>query len=218
VIMLPAVRKFALSMHVTSSVGWLGAVAGFLTLAVAGLTSRDEQLVRASYLAMELTAWAIIVPLSLASPLTGVIQSLGTSWGLFRHYWVLVKLLITIPATLVLLIHMRPIGHLARVVAETTLTGGELAGLRIQMVADAGAAVLVLLVATALSIYKPRGLTPYGQRMPDEENSNDAWSAGSSDVDTPGRPRWVSAFGIIALLLILAFVIRHLVSGTARGH
>ena len=70
--MTPRIRKFALTAHVTSSVGWLGAVAGFLALAVAGLTSQDAQMVRAAYLAMELTGWFVIVPLSLASPLTGL--------------------------------------------------------------------------------------------------------------------------------------------------
>jgi hypothetical protein len=168
-IMTPGVRKFALTAHVTSSVGWLGAVAGFLALAVAGLASGDAQIVRAAYLGMELTAWFVIVPFSLASPLTGLVMSLGTTWGLFRHYWVLVKFLITIFATIVLLLHMQPIGHLARVVAETTLSRGELSALRIQLVANAGAAILALLVATVLSVYKPRGMTPYGWRKQREQ-------------------------------------------------
>lgn len=154
---LRTLSKFALTAHVTSSVGWFGAVAGFLALAIAGLTSTDAQLQRAAYLAIELTAWFVIISLSLASPLTGLIQSLGTTWGLFRHYWVLAKLLITIPATLVLLLHMQPIGHMARVVAETTLAHGDLAGMRVQLVASAGASLLVLLVATALSVYNPGG-------------------------------------------------------------
>ncbi len=34
--MTPIVRKFALTAHITFSVGWLGAVAGFLALAIAG--------------------------------------------------------------------------------------------------------------------------------------------------------------------------------------
>lgn len=169
--MTPWVRKFALTAHVTSSVGWLGAVAGFLALAIAGLTSRDAQTVRATYLSMQLVGWCVIVPLSLASPITGLVQSLGTPWGLFRHYWVLVKFLITIPATVLLLVHMRPIGHLARVVAETTLSHGSLAGMRIQLVADAGAALLALLVATILSVYKPRGMTRYGWRKQLEQRS-----------------------------------------------
>jgi hypothetical protein len=169
--MTPRLRKFALTSHITSSVGWLGAVAGFLALAVAGLTGQDAQMVRAAYLAMGLTGWFVIVPLSLASLLTGLVQSLGTEWGLFRHYWVLVKLLITILATIVLLVHMRPISHLAGVAAETTLSSADLRGLRIQLVANAGAALLVLLVATILAVYKPRGMTPYGRRKQHEQRT-----------------------------------------------
>jgi hypothetical protein len=86
-------------------VGWLGAVAGFLALAVAGLTSQDAQTVRAAYVTMELTGWFVLVPLALASLLTGLVQSLGTTWGLFRHYWVLAKLLINVFATIVLLLY-----------------------------------------------------------------------------------------------------------------
>lgn len=163
-IMGPSLRKFALTAHVTSSVGWLGAVAAFLVLAVAGLTSQNLQLVRATYLAMELVGWFIIVPLSFASLLTGLVQALGTTWGLFSHWWVVIKLVLTILATIVLLVHMRPIGHLADVVAAATLASGELRGLRIQLIADAGAAVIVLLGATTLSVYKPRGITPFGWR------------------------------------------------------
>jgi ABC-type nickel/cobalt efflux system permease component RcnA len=80
-------RKLVLTAHITFSVGWLGAVAVFLALAIAGLTSRDPQMVRAAYSAMELTARFVIVPLAIASLFSGLIQSLGTPWGLFRHYW-----------------------------------------------------------------------------------------------------------------------------------
>ena len=170
-LLTPGLRKLALTAHVTTSVGWLGAVTGFLALAIAGLTSEDVQLVHGAYLAMKLTGWLVIVPLSIASLLTGLIQSLGTPWGLFRHYWVIIKLLITILATLLLLVHMQPIGHLARVVAETTLARGDLAGLRIQLVADAGAALLALLVTTTLSVYKPAGMTRHGQRTQAEQRA-----------------------------------------------
>ncbi len=121
-------------------------------------------MVRAAYLAMDLTAAFVIVPLSFASLLTGLVQSLGTRWGLFRHYWILAKLLITLLATTVLLVHVRLIGYMAGVAAKTIFSGGDLRGLRIQLVANAGAALLALLVATTLSVYKPPGMTPYGQR------------------------------------------------------
>jgi hypothetical protein len=207
-------RKFALSAHVTSSVGWLGAVAGFLALAVAGLTSRDAQTVRAAYLAMELTGWYVIVPLSLASLPTGLVMSLGTEWGLLRYYWVLAKLLITIVATILLLVHMQPVGHLARVVAETTLASGELAGLRIQLVADAGAALLALLVATTLSVYKPWGRTRYGRRK--HEQGDAVVQPGRRGLTT-STPRWAYVVGIIVIVLVLLFVILHL-TGRGRSH
>lgn len=88
-----------------------------------------------------------------------LVSSLGTPWGLFRHYWVRVKLLITVPAILVLLMHMQPIGRLADVAAKriVNLPGADLHGIRSQLVAATTAALLVLLMLTALSIYEPRG-------------------------------------------------------------
>ena len=170
-IMTPGLRKFALVVHVTSSVGWLGAVVAFLALAVAGLTSREGQTVRAAYLAMKLTTWYVIVPLNVAALLTGLVSSLGTPWGLFRHYWVLAKLLLTVLATIVLLLHTRPIDYMAGVAAQTTLSNADFRGLRVQLVADAGAALIVLLIATGLAVYKPRGLTRYGRRKLQEQRT-----------------------------------------------
>ena len=207
--MTPRLRKFALTAHVTSSVGWLGAVAGFLALAVAGLTSQDAHIVRAAYLATELITWFVIVPLGLASLLTGLVQSLGTTWGLFRHYWVLAKFLLTILATIVLLLHTQPISYIAGVAAETTLSSADLRGLRIQLVADAGAALLVLLVNTTLAVYKPGGMTRYGRRQDEQRKVL---------VPYTSTPRCVYVAGIIAIVLVLLFVIMHLTGGGLGRH
>ena len=167
----PRLRKLALTAHVASSVGWLGAVAGFLALAVAGLTDPDAQTARATYPAMELIARFVIVPLAFASLATGIVQSLGTPWGLFRHYWVLAKLLVTVLATTVLLLQMGPIGHAADAAAQTALSGAELREARTSLVAHAGGGLLVLLVPVALSVYKPRGVTRYGLRKQHEKGA-----------------------------------------------
>jgi hypothetical protein len=161
----PRLRKLALTAHVTASVGWLGAVIAFLTLSVTGLTSQDPQTVRGAYLVMEPTGWAVLVPLSLASLLTGLISSLGSTWGLFRHYWVLFKLAINLVATIVLLLYMQTLAYLADVAAETPLPSSDLHGPRDPSPAlHAAAALLLLLAAATLAIYKPRGMTRYGQR------------------------------------------------------
>jgi len=160
--MTPRLRKFALTAHVTSSVGWLGAVGVFLALAVVGLTSQDAQTVRGAYLVMEPAAWVVLVPLAFASLLTGIVMSLGTAWGLFRHYWVLFKLAITVFATVILLIYMGTFRYMAGVAADPS------ADLRIvrnpSPTVHAVLALLVLLVAAVLAVYKPQAMTPYGRR------------------------------------------------------
>lgn len=171
--MTPGVRKLALTAHVTASVGWLGGVTGALALAVVGLTSGDAQRVRAAYVALELIASLVLVPLAFASLLTGLVQSLGTAWGLFRHYWVVAKLLMNVVATAILLLYTRTLGNLADM-AETTRPGDDSSGLRDPSpLLHAGGALLLLVLATALAVYKPRGLTPYGWRRRQDERRGD---------------------------------------------
>jgi hypothetical protein len=170
--MTPRLRRFALAAHVASSVGWLGAVVVFLAVAVVGLTSQDGQTVRGAYVVMEPVAWYVLVPLAFASLLTGLVQSLGTAWGLFRHYWVLFKLMINVVATIVLLLYMQTLSSLADVAAETSLSSDDLGALRsASPVLHAGAALLLLLVAMTLAVFKPPGLTPYGQRKQHEQRT-----------------------------------------------
>lgn len=160
--MTPRLRKLVLIAHVTASVGSLGAVAAFLALAVVGLTSQGAQMVRAAYIANGLIAWTIILPLILASLLIGLVQSLSTPWGLFRHYWVLAKLLLTVVTLYVLLNQLDGISHIAGVATETTVSSADLLGLRRSLRFHAAGGLVVLLVLVALSIYKPRGMTRYG--------------------------------------------------------
>ena len=165
----PRARKLALTAHVVSSVGWLGAVAAFLGLAIAGLVSDSASTVRAVYIAMEATGWFVLVPLAVASLVTGLIQSLGTKWGLFRHYWVVVKLAINLIASLILVMYMQTLVDLAD---RATAAGpaAHLGGLRSPSPVLHSAGALVLLVgASVLGVYKPRGLTRYGWRKQGEE-------------------------------------------------
>jgi len=158
----PRLRKLALTAHVTSSVGWLGAVVVFLALAVVAVTSDDPETVRGAYLVMEPSAWLVLVPLAFATLLTGVIVSLGTPWGLVRHYWVLAKLLISAFSTVVLLMYMGTFRAMADVAADP---GADVAAVRsLSPILHAGAALVVLLAAVVLSVHKPRGTTRYARR------------------------------------------------------
>jgi hypothetical protein len=167
-IMTPGLRRFVLTVHLVSSVGWIGAVLAYLALGVSAATSQDAQTVRAAWIAMELTGWFVIVPLALAALLTGLVMSLGTPWGLFRHYWVLISLVLTVFATVVLVLHMPTVTALAGIAraADSSHVGG-LGG----DLFHAGGGLLVLISITLLNVYKPRGLTPYGWRKLHEQRT-----------------------------------------------
>jgi hypothetical protein len=164
--MPPRLRKFALAAHLAFSVGWIGTVVAYLALGVAAVTSQDAQTVRAAWIAMELIGWYVIVPLALASLLTGLVMALGTKWGLFRHYWVLFSLVLTILATVVLLLHMPDVSVLADVAQEAE--GASLDGLGGDLL-HPGLGLVVLLVIQVLNVYKPRGMTRYGWRKQQEQ-------------------------------------------------
>jgi len=162
--MTSGVRNFALSAHIIASVGLLGSIAAFLALAITGLVIEDVQVMGASYLAMAVIARFVIVPLAFASLLSGLIQSLGTPWGLFRHYWVVVKLLLTVFATGVLLVKMELIAYAARLATATTMCCDDLRAAGIQLTVHAAGGLVVLLIPVVLSVYKPPGMTRYGWR------------------------------------------------------
>ncbi len=203
--MTPHLRRLMLTAHITFSVGWLGAVAVFLAHSIAGLLSADTLTVRTAYLAMNLSAWVIILPACVGALLTGIFQSVGTQWGLFKYYWVVVKLLLTIGATVLLLVHMQPITFMAGIVSQGPLMGTEHRGLQIQLVADAAAALLVLLATTTISVYKPWGMTFYGldklKKRSDQQNRK-----------SKGR------FIVIGIIVFVILFIIHLMGGGLHGH
>ena len=209
--MTPRLSKFVLTSHITFSVGWFGAVVVFLALAITGVTTPNAQLARSAYVAMELSAWFVIVPFCFASLLTGLIQSIGTKWGLFKHYWIVVKLFLTIAATIFLLLHMQPISYLAGLAADPKFSNNQLPGLQIQVIAYAGAAVLVLLATTTLSIYKPWGKIQFRFRY-----NKPFTEVGYNRTTTKKSWRFYLLIGLI--IFILLFIIKHLFGGGMGEH
>ncbi|WP_186511274.1 hypothetical protein, partial [Caenimonas sedimenti] len=157
-----------------------------------------DQVVRAMSIAMGVTAWLVIMPLSLATLATGLTQALGTAWGLLRHYWVLFKLLLTAVATVVLLLKLGPISVLAGAAGSATFSGSDLLGLRTSLTLHAAAGLVVLLAAVGLAIYKPAGLV---RKVP--LGSGTAYAI----------PLWVKVVGACIGVLMLMVVIMMLLGG-----
>ena len=170
-------RKLTLSLHLAVSVGWIGTVVAYLALSVAAANSEDVQVIRAAWIGMDLIGWYVIVPLALVSLLTGVVIAAGTRWGLFRHYWVVFSLVLTIVAAVVLILHMPGVGDLADVARRRSagldnLDAHLYGQLKQGDFLHPGLGLVVLLVIQVLNVHKPPGLTRYGRRKQREESAH----------------------------------------------
>ncbi|HZM80875.1 MAG TPA: hypothetical protein VFC19_34565 [Candidatus Limnocylindrales bacterium] len=158
-IMPAPLRKAVLVTHVATSVGWLGALLAYLALDLTAATGSDLEVVQSAYVAMDLLVRYVIVPLALATVLIGIVNAFGTTWGLFRHYWVLVKLVLTLVATAFLLHEVPTVAALA----DGAASGLDPRGLSSTLPHSIGG-LIVLSTTLILSVFKPRGLTRYGWR------------------------------------------------------
>ncbi len=155
-------------------------------------------------MAMEVSAWFVILPFCIASLVTGIIQALITKWGLIKHYWIVVKLILTMGSTVLLVLHLQPIAELSKIasVSGTLIAAPKL---QMQMIADSGAALLVLIAITAISIYKPWGKTGF------------VFKATPSSLSTSNEIRAVNSYQkyvlFTILILIAVLIIKHLAGG-----
>jgi hypothetical protein len=159
--MQPALRKLVLAIHLTFSVGWIGTVVAYLALGVSAVTSDTATTIRSAWTAMEVIGWYVIVPLACASFITGLVLALGTKWGLFRHYWVVISLVVTFFCVVILILHMPSVTATADLAQE--LEGAALEALGGDL-GHPGIGLVLLLLVQVLNIYKPQGLTRFGWR------------------------------------------------------
>jgi hypothetical protein len=171
VTMTAGIRKLVLTAHVTCSAGWLGAIVCYFAISVTAMTSRDPQTIRALYHVMKSVVWLVLLPFDIASLVTGILMGLGTAWGILRHYWVSIKLVLNLVTTAFLLIYTQEIGYFSGIASRMPLSSADMHTLRgADSLAHSVLALVVLLIAMGLAVYKPRGLTQYGRRKQAEEH------------------------------------------------
>jgi hypothetical protein len=156
-------RKPLLVAHIGTSVGLLGAVLVFFCLSALGIAMSDPKSANAFYAVMPQVTWLVIVPLAVASTAIGILQSLLSPWGLIRHYWVVLKLVMTVLITAVLLLQTGTIDRLGAIAARASLEVPDTEA-RYSVLLHSGAGFLALLVVLILSVVKPQGLTGWSRR------------------------------------------------------
>jgi hypothetical protein len=151
----PRLRKAILAAHVLVGVGWFGIVVAKLVLEIAAASTRDQEIARAGFLFMQALDRAVFPPAALATLITGVFLSVGTAWGLFRHWWIVVKLVLTIG---VIVTGVAFVGAWTeQALASAAGPAGQIGDASRWLIGAAVAHVLMLGAATVISIYKPWG-------------------------------------------------------------
>lgn len=155
-------RKVWLTLHVGISVGWLGLSLAMTTLAVTGLLAETHAVRHGAYELMHIFDLTIVIPSVMLSIITGLVVALGTPWGLLKHWWVLVKFVISlsIPATAGAFEARWVMELVARTQDPAAQPGGLGVVLAVCMICFAA----LLWTATALSVLKPWGRTRWGRK------------------------------------------------------
>lgn len=194
-------RKLVLTLHMITTMGWLGSAAAYIPIAANVLTNQDTSFVQSAIQIMVLIANFIVVPMAFVSLLTGIALSLGSRWGLFRHYWILFKLVLTVIALFMLVAYTQALGQMAAIAVQRTLSSNDISILKdpIHLLHSSGG-LFVVLLATVMSVYKPKGMTKYGWRKQQEVKKK-------PDSIPYSIPRWVKLIGVAVIVLILIIVI-----------
>ena len=144
----PRARHGVLTAHIVVSVGLLGEVSAFLAVAIRAAAADDPAFAAAGYDLLAMFQLLFGIPLSFGAlrPGTGVLLGLRGRWGVLRYPWVTIKLALIASVILV--------GALVLGPSVDAIRDGA-GGVEARIIAGASWDVAALLLAVALSVYKP---------------------------------------------------------------
>ncbi|MCF6467942.1 hypothetical protein FAF44_05925 [Nonomuraea sp. MG754425] len=154
--MRPRIRKTVLVVHVIAAVALLGEVWALVVLNTAATLAEEPELAHAAYRLMPFLVFAGGIPLSLTALATGVTLGLSSHWGVFRHSWVAAKLVLILGVICLGAFLFDPVG----MAAATAGGRGVATDRQWGQVAVPAAQLVMLVTATALSVFKPRRRIP----------------------------------------------------------
>jgi uncharacterized membrane protein len=154
-------RQWLLFLHVVSSVGWMGAGAANVVLAVTALTSDSAEIRRVCYQLINRLDFALVIPLAFSSLGTGLVVSLATKWGLLRYRWVVTKLVLTLA---VIVFSTFGVGVWVEQSIAATAGSAATSPAARSLVAGALVNIAAFLFMTWASIAKPWTKTAWGRR------------------------------------------------------
>jgi hypothetical protein len=147
-------RKPMLALHIASAVGAFGGELVLLALGVAGLSGAAPA---AIFPAAHIAAAYVIRPLAVLTMATGILAALASPYGLFRHWWTLIKLALVVVLTALVLFNLVPSLDETAQLASAGGTAAEFARQRTSLVTAPLIGSSLLFIAILLGVFKPFG-------------------------------------------------------------
>lgn len=89
-------KQWIITIHVLSVVCWLGGAICMFVLGSYMLLSGNGEQLYYTLDNMHLIDVVLIRYTALVALLSGIVLSIWTQWGLFKHYWIVIKLILTV--------------------------------------------------------------------------------------------------------------------------
>jgi uncharacterized membrane protein len=163
----PGLRKALLVLHIVTAVSWMGVDIALFILLMTARTTDDPALVVSGFQAIRMIVPAAVPPLSLGILVTGILLGLGTRWGLLRHWWVLVKLLLSLVMTFLVFFSLVPAVNSMAVGLPGDMSAdamrASLGALPTMLLFPPVVSFLMLGTAAILSVFKPWQRTPWSR-------------------------------------------------------
>lgn len=156
-------RRTTLVVHVVSAGAWIGIDVMVAVLVLSGRFGTTETRSLAYRALGTFVVWPMLTA-GLGCLLTGLVLGLGTKWGLFRYWWVLVKLVLNVALCVLILVLLEP--GMDEVVAwgEALPDGGPQPRFVTTLFFPPAVSLTALAFATTLAVVKPWGRR--GNRTP----------------------------------------------------
>lgn len=149
-----AARSALLIVHIVAIAAWIGLDVALGLLVLVPMAAPEWT--AACYQVLPLLFWPLLTA-GLLSALSGVALGLVTRWGLVRHWWVAIKLMINVVLIVLVALLLGPgldaAGEFGRALAAGEVPAVEVPRLYMPPIVSTTA----LVVATVLSVVKPKG-------------------------------------------------------------
>jgi hypothetical protein len=157
----PKPRKALVAAHAVSAASWVGVAVTFVAMSVVAMSTNDIRTAAVTYELMAAFDITLLPWTNFATFLTGIALSMTTKWGLIRYYWVAAKIAIAVGILVMafgfLHDNLERAGHEAAALATTGGTVADVSGSADVVLWGFGCAMLSLVGALLLSLYKPGG-------------------------------------------------------------